>query len=196
MPKDEETERLAREIYTDVTKPVPVRCAAALVFVQNDPTIMLDVGEHILNAVREFGTREFMQWTHEGWSNPADPSRVKPYLKAKEAEGFLPVAYEMPDEFWRKHMNEIIRYPYGILGGCMCEILARKLPHEFVETVATLDSIPEELHGALVSAERWHVDAKKKIKELVPLDRYVSLSKIAEEFGTAAPAMTSMTLWE
>lgn len=205
LPKDEETERLARDIYDDVTMTVSVRCAAALVFAKKEPTIMREVEEHILNAVREFGSRESLllwaSWldrqrrTHDRSSNPDDLG-AKAFLKQREAEGFLPVAYEMPEEFWRKHMNEIIRYPYGILGGCMCEILARKLPDEFVETVTTLDSIPEELHGPLVSAERRHVDAEKRVKEVVPHDRYVSFSKFVDEFGTAVPAITSMTLWE
>lgn len=168
LPPDEETLQLARQIYSDTTKPLPVRCSAALVFGKSDADVMHAVVRHLLPSVREFGSKEYMEWSHEGWARPADPARRERLLRAEQMEGFLAVAYEIPGQFLIPDLAEFVQYPYMTLGAGMCSVLARRLPREFVAAASHLDSVPREPYGPLLIAGRYQPAVVDQARRLLP----------------------------
>ncbi len=196
LPGDERTSRLARKIYGDTARPLAVRCAAALVFGKSDAQIMGDVVDHILSGVRQFGCKEHVDWTYQAWSRPADPTRKNRLLRAKAMEGLLSVVYEIPDRFLAPHMAVFVEYPYMTLGAGVCTILARRLPHEFVQSVSKLHSVPRELYGPLVIASHYQPDVANRVKRILPAAEQPRVDQPIAEQGPEVVGMRALTLWD
>lgn len=196
LPKEDGTERFAREVYADQTNSLPVRCAAALVFGKDNPQLMREVIEHILTNTREFGSKEYMLWTHEGWSKPADPTRKDRLLRAKEMEGLLTVAYELPTEFLKPHVREFVQYPYTSLGAYMCAILARRLPEDFVKAVSELDFVPEELYPPLMVLSHYSTKLSEKATSFIPTQDLSGMTTRIQQHGVRVFAPIAFTLWD
>lgn len=196
LPKDDATVRHARAIYGDTTKPLPVRCAAALVFAKDDHTVMRDVVGHILSNVREFGSEKHMKWVHSRSLVTDDPNEHERMLRAKEMEGFIAVAYEIPVQFLIGHVPEFVENPYMTLGTGVSTVLARRTPREFVAGVSNLNSVPRELFGPLVIAGRRQPDLADRAKRLIPTAEQQRFERSIKEEGPEIGGIRSLALWD
>lgn len=193
---DEAVRRLADTMFADRAKPLPIRCAAGLVVGKDKPEVFSEILEHVLVALREFGTAEFRDWRNESWQHPADPTRVGRLRRAMEAESYIPIVFELPPDLLRENAQEILRYRFATLGGLAAEIVAKRIPKEFMRHVASAGPVSEELHEALFIAARADPEIAQQARSLIPQNRLEGLETSFKSHGPESLPIACMTLWD
>lgn len=188
MPIDQETERLARAIWDSDAKPLPLRCAAALAFGRKDPAILNAVYAHIHDYLNEFVTPEFDEYMKNAYRLGVLQASADPEFKDKTArlsrnDQLLASLAELPTEFMKTHVAELVHYNTGLYGQDVGGILARRVPDEFVGEVEKLPQVPESFFAPLVLAANRRTVLEPKVEKLVPTKERERFEELARMKG-------------
>lgn len=199
LPPDEAIEHLARKVYSDASRPAPLRGVAGLTLGKRDPRIMDELYRQTETALKPVASEDSPQRLKDALrAGPTSAESAAYYQDSLQAQGFLAVLYDLPSELVKSHAPDLYRYRYGGIGSGVCAILARRVPDVFVSLVADQGDLPEESRGALLIAEHFEPTVETKVRTLLAPEQRRVLEKQRAEHGVRGIAGTaaSLTLWD
>lgn len=187
----------ARRAFQDVSKPLELRAAAALVFGKDNSDVMETVIGWIKDYIREFGGEEFVEWMRQHHAGPHDAVYKAKMDRALLADRYLIVLRELPADVLRRSARELLELGPRVTNN-IGPVLAREVPDKLVGVVEDWSEVPPKLYPALYLAMDFDPTLSDRVKALIPSAEFARLKNVASTQGVDFFASTAATatLWD
>jgi hypothetical protein len=191
--------RRADAILTDDARPTELRAAAGLVVAQRKPEKYKHIWKWIQAYLDQFATEDGTAEFLKAGRSPLEPDSRELIRAYKDGQIMLAVLRELPAGELVARIDSLISHQIGTPGACTAAILAKRVPVEYVNALATNpEALTAEVYPALLLAEILRPELANRVESLLPTEALQQLRKQHATYGTHSlgGACVHLTLWD